>query len=82
MNRLPREVEQELDRCGLPWSLEDGGKHNKIVLDGWIIGVVSKGGHGKRQQQGPNLRSVVRRGIKAVRDGSIQFLRGKKEVDK
>ena len=43
MTYVPREIKAELDATGLPWSVDPGGKHLKIMLNGSMVGVLSYG---------------------------------------
>lgn len=41
IQRLPKEIERALEQTGLPWELEQRGKHFAIRLAGRVIGVTS-----------------------------------------
>jgi hypothetical protein len=65
--KVPKILRDELDASGLPWTVEPGTKHGKLLLAGQFVGVIprnarkdSQGGRG-----GLNVRSEIRKIIKA-----------------
>lgn len=44
---LNKGVEAALDDTGLPWEIEEGRKHYRVLLAGRQVCVVSKGGHAR-----------------------------------
>lgn len=60
--KIPTMIRDELERTGLPWTVEDGGRHNKIRLAGRLVGICPKGKkvfHRNRAEL--NLVSQIRR---------------------
>jgi hypothetical protein len=55
--RLPDLLRTELEDCGLPWAVEDGGKHYLLKIQGRLAAALPKGG--KTRKQECNLRSVL-----------------------
>lgn len=68
---MDKRIEQELNATGLPWSLQNGRKHQQIRLSGKLIGILP---HGKESSANPrstlNLRAQIRRASKELKDGS------------
>jgi hypothetical protein len=52
--KMPREIETALEKCGVPWSLQNGSRHFKIVVGGRFVGILP---HGKIQ--GNNKRATL-----------------------
>ena len=52
--KLPVELREALDKTGLPWEIENGKKHNKVVLNTRLVGVFT---HGKKCDA--NRRSLL-----------------------
>lgn len=52
--KLPVELREALDKTGLPWEIENGKKHNKVVLNTRLVGVFP---HGKKCDA--NRRSLL-----------------------
>ena len=61
--RLVRDMEKCLRESGLPWSLEAGKKHWRVILSGECIGVLSYGS-GYNGTDGHNLMSIIKRKAK------------------
>ena len=51
---LPPSLQEELEKTGLPWSIDHGSKHFKIRLAGRLVGVYP---HGKAQDK--HIRSLL-----------------------
>lgn len=59
-DKARRAVEQALRETGLPYRIENGGRHKKIWLGGRMIGVMHNGSqHGRRDCR--NLLAAIRR---------------------
>ncbi len=43
----------------MPWSIENGGKHKHVWLDGHMIGVIQSGG--QRARDGRNIIRLARK---------------------
>lgn len=41
--KIPPQVEAALNTTGLPWVLEQGGRHQKIKLGGRLVGILPNG---------------------------------------
>lgn len=58
---LKKHAEESLRRTGLPWSIENGKKHNKVFLAGRMIGVLPHGIHGQARLSPGFLRDIEKR---------------------
>jgi hypothetical protein len=71
MGHLPKIVLHELQRSGLPWRLEIGGRHYKLLVAERLAGILPYSGKAQRQERDKraelNMRAQVRRVIKEVR---------------
>lgn len=66
---IPKLVQDELDELtekGIPWSVEKGAKHLKLVVAGRLIGIFSRGKNDRDDRTIKNLRSSVRRAAREV----------------
>lgn len=67
--KLPPAVRDELDASGLPWSVEIGGKHFRLLVDGQLATIFPRGtGRDIKSRQGRNLLAHVRRFLKERKD--------------
>jgi hypothetical protein len=62
--RLPKAVRDELEGSGVSWSLEKAKKHDKLVVGGRVVAVVSRGNHAGTNRREENLLATVRRVIR------------------
>jgi hypothetical protein len=63
---LPEAITEALNETGLPWSVEPGKKHRKIMLGGKLVGVVPlKGMGGRNSGDNKNIVSAIRRANRA-----------------
>jgi hypothetical protein len=73
--KLPGLLEQELDGCGLPWRLEQGGRHVKLVVGERLAGIMPMGAKAsatdKDRRAVMNLRAQVRRVVKELKGGTV-----------
>lgn len=60
--RLVRDIERCLKATGLPWALETGTKHYRVILDGECVGVLSYGI--QNGMDGRNLMSIIKKKAK------------------
>lgn len=54
----------ELERTGLPWRIENGRRHKKIILAGQLVGIIPMSGKGSLARGCRavlNIRSQIRR---------------------
>lgn len=68
MRRIPQIVADELDACGLPWRLVDGGRHYKLIVGDRLTGILPKArvsDHIGAKQRAFNIRAQIRRAAKA-----------------
>lgn len=71
--RIPNSVQEVLDeaaQAGLPYTLEDGGKHYKVRVAGKLAAILPKGKSLKCESDRRallNMRAQVRRVINEVR---------------
>jgi hypothetical protein len=68
---LPPELRQVLDGSGLPWWIEQGGRHRKVIVDGYFVAIlpmsnVSLRGGSPRTRK--NALAFIRQGIRRVRE--------------
>lgn len=65
--RIPTRIHSALIETGLPWTIENGKKHQKIYLQGILVGVLS---HGSHYDDGwvaiKNIVSQIRRAAKSL----------------
>lgn len=52
--KIPAELREALDKTGLPWEIEVGGKHKKLRLSGKLVGIIPLG-----KQQCRDKRSLL-----------------------
>lgn len=59
--KLPAEVREALEAKGRPWLIEEGRRHQKIKIDGRLVGILPKKpvGSGGRAQK--NVIAQIRR---------------------
>ena len=72
--RLPGLLERELEGCGLPWRLEQGGRHVKLVVGERLAGIMPMGAKAnatdKDRRAVLNLRAQVRRVVAELKGGN------------
>ena len=64
MKQIPTIIKEELDKTGLPWEIQTGGKHYHIVLNKKMVGIISKG---SREVEGRTLRNCISQIRRAAR---------------
>ena len=64
---IPREAREALAASGLPWRLDPGKRHHRLVICERVVAVVPRGA-GKQGRQPLNLTADIRRAIKRARD--------------
>lgn len=68
---VPKIVLTEIERSGLPWRVENGGRHHKLIVGGRLAGILPFSGKAQRQEADRsaelNMRAQVRRIIKEVK---------------
>ena len=68
MKRVMEVLRPELEASGLPWSIDNGGKHLKLRLGGRLIGVLPKGSsHTQDPRATKNLVAQIRRAAREMR---------------
>lgn len=65
--RLPVELQEALERTGLPWGVEEGTKHIKVKLAGRLVGIFPRG-----KKQETKRRSLLNT-IAQVRNAARQI---------
>lgn len=72
MGIIPDEILAELEASGLPYTLENGGKHYKLKICGKLATIIPKGGKLRNQERFRrgllNARAQVRRAIQERHD--------------
>lgn len=61
MKRAPKLIVAELQRTGLPYSLEPGSKHVRIKLCDKLVGIYPLTGRAKEGRAMKNIISQIRR---------------------
>jgi hypothetical protein len=69
--RVPDEVRAALEASGLPWAIEQGSRHQKIRLAGFMVGVLPTGGCNARinNRGSANVVAAIRRKAKELKHG-------------
>lgn len=71
--RLPDYIVAALDATDMPYTVEVGGKHAKVRIDGHLVLVVSHGGSGSGRgghaRERKNCEGNIRRAAAAIRRG-------------
>lgn len=62
--KLHRHIKIALDATGLPWSLDRGGRHYKIVLNGRLIGIIPYGKGTENDRATRNIIAQIRRTVR------------------
>ncbi|HEV8503653.1 MAG TPA: hypothetical protein VGR63_18930 [Casimicrobiaceae bacterium] len=66
---LPPDLRRLLDGCGLPWRIEEGARHRKVIVDGRFISILPKSNSNLRNgtwRTHRNSMAHIRRGIREV----------------
>jgi hypothetical protein len=64
-------VRKELQSCGLPWSIESGGKHLKLRVGNKLAGIISRAGdNGGDPRAVNNCISQIRRVVREIKNGN------------
>lgn len=66
--RLPDELRKVLSSSGLPWRIETGTRHFKLIVDGRFAAIIPKGKAARStssQRAGKNTVAQVRRVIRS-----------------
>jgi hypothetical protein len=68
---VPKLVLEEIERSGLPWRLEKGGRHYKLIVGQRLAGILPYSGKAQTQTADRsaelNMRATVRRIIREVK---------------
>ena len=67
LKRLDPIVMSALEECGLPWEITPGGKHNKIFVEGKLVGTLPRGTHTGNTRAALNVRARIRRRSEELR---------------
>ena len=51
--KIPSELREALDKTGLPWEIELGGRHKQVRLKGTLVGILPLG------KQTPHRRALL-----------------------
>jgi len=63
--RLPRAITEALDDTGLPWSVENGGRHAKLKLAGRLVGILPRTAPSESDRRPTlNIVSQIRRMVR------------------
>ena len=66
--RLPKEITNLLQEQGLPWRLEHGSRHIKIIVNGRFVGILSRS-PGRQNSPGAGLANLKAQIKRAFRGG-------------
>ena len=69
MKYVPRELLVELEASGVPWHLEQGKRHIKIVVGKKFCGILPARRDESSRRTQLNIRAQVRRAIQEVKLG-------------
>jgi hypothetical protein len=60
---IPPLIADELERCGLPWRIDNGGKHYKLFVGDQFVGVLQRSvtSAWADKRRNLNVRSQIRR---------------------
>ena len=61
-------IKDTLDRCGAPFSLEQGTRHIKVVVGGRIAGILPKKGGGGKGRAALNTMAQIKRAAAKWKD--------------
>lgn len=64
--KLAAPLRAALDETGLPWSLNKGGRHYKLVLAGRLVGVVPFGVMNERDRATRNTIAQIKRAARQL----------------
>lgn len=59
--KLLATIRSALEATGLPWSLEPGGKHIKIKVNGRLVGILPRGSARDRDRANLNTIAQIKR---------------------
>lgn len=62
--RIKLEVEAALKATGLPWRIEQGGKHQKVILNERLIGVMSNSYSGRCNANAKMILAAIKRAMR------------------
>lgn len=66
--QVPHLLLEVLDASGLDWSVEAGGKHYKLKIEGHLVGILPRGKHSSTDKRAVlNTRSQIRAIIKQLK---------------
>lgn len=65
--RVPALIEKELVSCGVPYSVELGTRHLKILVGGVFCGICPTIGYSSNRRAELNVRAQIRRAVKRVK---------------
>jgi len=69
MRGIPQLILDELNSCGKPWRVDNGGKHYKLFVADRFVGIVSRGGTNEAwagKARALNIRAQIRRAVKEL----------------
>jgi hypothetical protein len=67
---VPKEIMQELGRLEVPYSIEHGGRHIKIKVNGVLAGILPQNGRFNGDMRATlNVRAQIRRAAKRAEKG-------------
>lgn len=66
--RLSKEIERALEDCGKPWSIKQGSRHLKVIVNNRFAGILPKDGLGNSASPNAqrNLIAQIRRAAKGL----------------
>jgi hypothetical protein len=65
--QIDKRLKAELEKTGLPWSIETGGRHYKVKLDGKLAAIFPRGNASERKRRSLlNTIAQVRRTAREI----------------
>ena len=68
--KIPARVQPALDGCGLPWRIEYGSRHVKIMVGEQLAGVLPRSGCSEKGSADRKTAAQINRLAKAVKPGA------------
>ena len=65
--KIPALIKEELDRCGVPFAIEQGTRHYKISIGNVMCGIFPTIGKSPNRRAELNVRSQIRRQVRMLK---------------
>ena len=73
MTRLSSDIEAVLQESGLPWRIEKGARHHKVIVGTQFAGILPRGNTGYSNKAGrahKNIIAQIRRAIRKQKEAT------------